>query len=209
MLCLATFFRLQTPVDGYTVAPLPYRRIQGLIFSFEIPAERLDTYTCPVEECKPRTFISSCWEKSAVEFCHGQRQGKPHPASRLSTHFNISVLPSVWASSPARVSSLRSLPERYFIFPYGKIDLQHIHKAFQHNITTDILIHLPTYVPRSLQHIRCKEKRKGTQLWRTRSSRHSLKPGPSCQTAWWISCWWIACWKNFIACGTNKKSDQS
>lgn len=66
----------------------------GFISSFGIPSERLDTYTCPVEECKPRTFISSCWERSALELCHGQRLDKPQPASRLSTHTVQCVRPS-------------------------------------------------------------------------------------------------------------------
>lgn len=72
----------------------------GINLSFEIPAERLNTYTCPIEECKPRSFISSCWEKSALELCHGQRQGKPKTASRLSTH---TICQSLFSSVSSRI----------------------------------------------------------------------------------------------------------
>lgn len=79
---------------------LPYRRIWGLILSFEILAECLDTYTCLIEECKPRTFISSCWEKSVLERCHGQRAGKPQPASRHIAYPSCSRL-RPFSPSPA------------------------------------------------------------------------------------------------------------
>lgn len=134
------------------------RRIQGLILWSEIPAESLDTYTCSVEECKPRTFISSCWEKSVVEFCHGQRQGKPHPASRLSTHtIYLSFLLFRQGSLLFCLFQKGTL-----LFPMENWFAAHsqgIHQTIS-KVTTRHT-YLPAYIPHFLQQTRCKEKRSG------------------------------------------------
>lgn len=105
MLCLATCLMPWT-CAWINHFPTTVQTLE-INLSYEIPAERLNTYTCPVEECKPGSFISSCWQKSALECCHGQRQANPQ--SRQTEH-TLESLPAFKPLNPTRVSSPVSPP---------------------------------------------------------------------------------------------------
>lgn len=109
-------------------------------------SECLHTYTCPVKECKPRVFISSCWYKSALELCQCQRRN-PQAANRLADGFSLCVLRGFKPLHSA--VSFYCVLQAYIsvIYSYWPVNFHSIYLHLLHETSSPLLCEYPSIYP--------------------------------------------------------------